>query len=75
MSCTPYAARLRTYCFPVLVSPSFTKLEFLPKVFTKANMSWPICVPAMRNKTDGTLCKLCVHRALNTYMRCYGDYR
>ena len=36
----------------------FTRLEFLPKVYTKANVSRPIFVPAMRNQTDGTRLKL-----------------
>ena len=36
----------------------FMKLAFLPKVYTKANASQPIYVPAMHNPTDGALCKL-----------------
>ena len=42
----------------------FTNMEFLPKVFTKANASLPIFVPVMRDPTDGALCKLCVRRLL-----------
>ena len=38
-------------------------------------MSQPIYVPAMHNPTDGALCKLCVHRALNEYVRCSSNYR
>ena len=52
----------------------FTNLEFLPKVYTKANMLRPIFVPAMHNPTDGTLHRLCVRRALNEYVRCSGNY-
>ena len=52
-----------------------TNLEFLPKVYTKANASQPIYVPAMRNPTDGTLRKFCVRRALNEYVRCSNNYR
>jgi len=53
----------------------FTNLEFLPKVYTKANASRPIHVPAMRNPRDGALRKLCVRRALNEYVRRSGTYR
>ena len=37
----------------------FTNLEFLQKVYTKANASQPIYVPATQNSTDGALRKLC----------------
>ena len=50
-------------------------LEVLLKVYTKANASRPIYVPAMHKSTDGALRKLCVHRALNAYMWCSGNYR
>ena len=43
----------------------FMNIGLLPKVYTKANASLPIFVPAMRNRTDGALCRLCVRRALN----------
>ena len=47
----------------------------MPKVYTKANTTWPIYVPAMRNPTDGTLHKLCVCWALNEYVRRSSNYR
>ena len=53
----------------------FMNIAFLPKVYTKAKVAWPIYVPAMRNSTDGALCKLCVYRALNEYVRRSGNYR
>ena len=57
----------------------FTNLEFLPKVYTKANACQPIYVPAMRNPTDGALRKLCVRRALSVSqsvsVRHSGNYR
>ena len=53
----------------------FTKLEFLPKVYTKANVSRPIYMAAMRNPTDDALCKLCFRRALSEYVRCSNNYR
>ena len=52
-----------------------TRLGFLPKVFTKANASWPIVVPAMHNQTDVALHKFCVHRAHNEYAGCTSDFR
>ena len=51
----------------------FTNIEFLPKVYTKANVLQSIFVPAMRNPTDGTLRRL--HRTLNEYVRHSGNYR
>ena len=78
---------IRTYCLKYLTWKTdgvrfsstgvtlFTRLEFLPKVYTKTNMSRPIFVPAMRNQTDSALRKLCVHRALNEYVRCSSDFR
>ena len=53
----------------------FTNLEFLLKVYTKANATWPIYVPVMHNPTDGALRKLCVCRALGEYVRCSSSYR
>ena len=47
----------------------FTRLSFLPKVPTKANTSHPIFVPAMHNRTDRALHRLCVRHALNEYLR------
>ena len=53
----------------------FMNIESLQKVYTKANASRPIYVPAVLNPTDGALRKLCVPRALNEYVRCSGSYR
>ena len=53
----------------------FMRLRFLPKIYTKSNVSWPIFKPAMHNLTDVALHKLCVHRALREYMRCISDFR
>ena len=53
----------------------FTRLRFLPKVYTKANVPQPIFVPAMHNQTDVALHKLCVCRALNEYVGCTSDFR
>ena len=51
------------------------RLGFLPKFYTKKNVSRPIFVPAMHNQTDVALCKLCVCRALSEYVRCTCDFR
>ena len=54
----------------------FMRLEFLgTKVCTKANVSPPIFVLAMRNLTNGALRRLCVCRALNEYVRRSSDFR
>ena len=53
----------------------FTRLGFLPKVCNKANVSLPIFVPAMHNQIDVALCKLCVHRVLNEYVRHTSNFR
>ena len=67
-----YAASHLTYGFSAGVT-LFTNIEFLPKVYTKANASRPIYVPAMHNPTDGILRKLCILRALNEYVRRSGS--
>ena len=61
--------------FPSTGVTLFMNIEFLPKVYNKANAFQPIYVPVMRNPTDGTLQKLCVHRALNEYVLRSGNYR
>ena len=53
----------------------FVKVDFIPKVYTKANVVQPIYVPAMRNQSDLTLRKLCVNRTLDAYVRRSDDYR
>ena len=53
----------------------FMNLQFLRKVYTKANASRPIHVSAIHNQSDRALCKLCVHWTLNVYVRHSGDYR
>ena len=53
----------------------FMNIAFLPTVYTKANATLSIYVPAMRNPTDGALRKLCVHKTLNYYVRRSGNYR
>ena len=53
----------------------FTRLSFLLKVATKANMSRPIFVPAMHSQTDRALHRLCVRRALNEYLWRTSDVR
>ena len=50
-------------------------MRFDAKVYTKANTSRLIYVPAMHNPTDGARTKLCDHSALNEYVRHFGSYR